>query len=57
MIGPLRVAPAQLIQAVEVITADFTAPEYIARAQSFLDSIDHVGIVCRECPGFIINRI
>jgi 3-hydroxybutyryl-CoA dehydrogenase len=57
VIGIHYVAPAHLIQAVEIITADFTAPEFVARAQSFLETIDHVGIVCRECPGFIINRI
>ncbi len=57
VIGIHYVAPAHLIQAVEIITADFTAPELVERALKFLESIDHVGIVCRECPGFIINRI
>jgi 3-hydroxybutyryl-CoA dehydrogenase len=57
MIGIHYVAPAHLIRAVEILTARFTDEDVIAQAKVFVESIDHVGIVCRETPGFIINRI
>jgi 3-hydroxybutyryl-CoA dehydrogenase len=57
VVGIHYVAPAHLIRAVEIITADFTDPTIVARARQFLDSIDRVGVACRECPGFLINRI
>jgi 3-hydroxybutyryl-CoA dehydrogenase len=57
VVGIHYVAPAHLIRAVEVLTASFTSTQVIADARSFVESIDHVGIVSRETPGFIINRI
>jgi 3-hydroxybutyryl-CoA dehydrogenase len=57
VVGIHYVAPAHLIRAVEVLTASFSDDKVIAQAKTFVDSIDHVGIVCRETPGFIINRI
>ena len=57
VIGIHYVAPAHLIRAVEIITADFTNPTLVDRARAFVKSIDHVGVVCRELPGFLINRI
>jgi 3-hydroxybutyryl-CoA dehydrogenase len=57
VVGIHYVAPAHLIRAVEVLTASFTDDKVVAQAKAFVNSIDHVGIVCRETPGFIINRI
>ncbi|MGK2942516.1 MAG: 3-hydroxyacyl-CoA dehydrogenase family protein [Immundisolibacter sp.] len=57
VIGIHYITPAHIIKAVEVIVADFTPPERIAWAHEFLASIDHVGVVCRESPGFLVNRI
>ncbi len=57
IIGIHYVAPAHLIRAIEIITASFTSQALIERAKDFINSIDHVGIVCRERPGFIINRL
>jgi 3-hydroxybutyryl-CoA dehydrogenase len=57
VVGIHYVAPAHLIRAVEVLTASFTDDRVVAQAKAFVDSIDHVSIVCRETPGFIINRI
>jgi len=57
VIGIHYVSPAHVIKAVEVIVADFTPPALITWAQDFLASIDHVGVVCRENPGFLVNRI
>ena len=56
-IGIHYVAPAHLIRAVDIITAEFTPASLIRQAQAFLQAIDHTGIVCRESPGFLINRI
>jgi 3-hydroxybutyryl-CoA dehydrogenase len=57
VVGIHYVAPAHLIRAVEVLTASFTDDRVVSQAKAFVDSIDHVSIVCRETPGFIINRI
>jgi 3-hydroxybutyryl-CoA dehydrogenase len=57
VIGIHYVAPAHLIRAVEIITASFTDESIVERAKQFLTSIDHVGIGCRERPGFLINKI
>ena len=37
--------------------ADFTPPELISWARAFVARIDHVPVVCREKPGFLINRM
>ena len=57
IIGIHYVSPAHLIRAVEIIFASFSDEKVLARAKDFLGSIDHVGIACRERPGFLINRI
>ena len=57
VIGIHYITPAHIIKAVEVIVADFTPPDLIAWAHDFLASIDHIGVVCRESPGFLVNRI
>ena len=57
IIGIHYVSPPHLIRAVEIITASFTDPAFIGRAKHFVESIDHIGIVCRERPGFLINKI
>jgi len=57
VIGIHYVSPAHLIRAVEVITADFTGKALIERSRAFVGSIDHVAIVCKERPGFLINKI
>jgi 3-hydroxybutyryl-CoA dehydrogenase len=49
--------PAHIIQAVELIYADFTPPELVQWGRKFLERIDHVGVACLERPGFLINRI
>jgi 3-hydroxybutyryl-CoA dehydrogenase len=57
VLGIHFVTPAHIIRAVELISADFTPPDLIAWGRAFLETIDHIGIACRERPGFIINRI
>lgn len=57
VIGIHYITPAHIVRAVEVIVADFTPPALIAWARDFVAAIDHVAVVCRENPGFLINRI
>jgi 3-hydroxybutyryl-CoA dehydrogenase len=57
VIGIHYISPAHIVRAVEVIVADFTPPALIAWARDFVAAIDHVAVVCRENPGFLINRI
>jgi len=57
MVGIHYITPAHIVQAVEIIVADFTPPELIAWARTFVARIDHVPVVCREKPGFLINRM
>jgi 3-hydroxybutyryl-CoA dehydrogenase len=45
------------VPVVEVIVAEFTPAELIDWARDFVTAIDHVPVVCRENPGFLINRI
>jgi 3-hydroxybutyryl-CoA dehydrogenase len=56
-LGIHYVSPPHVIRAVEIIVAPFTDEEVVERAHQYLRSIDHVGVVCRERPGFLINRI
>jgi 3-hydroxybutyryl-CoA dehydrogenase len=42
---------------VELITADFTPRALVDWGLQFLSTIDHVGVVCIEEPGFLVNRL
>lgn len=57
VVGIHYITPAHIVQAVEIIVADFTPPELIDWARVFVARIDHVSVVCREKPGFLINRM
>lgn len=49
--------PAHLMQLVEVIVHDQTAPDVIASAMRFMQSIGKVPILVKDSPGFVVNRI
>ena len=57
VIGIHYITPAHIVKAVEVILADFTPSTLVDWTREFLDSIDHVAIVCKESPGFLVNRL
>src|SRR3984885_4505610 len=57
VIGIHYITPAHIIPAVELIYADFTPPALIDWGREFLKTIDHIGVACRERPGFLVNRI
>jgi 3-hydroxybutyryl-CoA dehydrogenase len=57
ILGIHYITPAHVIRAVELIYADFTPPPLVEWGRKFLTTIDHVGVACRERPGFLVNRI
>ena len=57
VIGIHYITPAHIVPVVEVIIASFTPPERVKWARDFVAAIDHVAVVCREKPGFLVNRI
>jgi len=57
VLGIHYVTPAHIVRVVEIIHAEFTPPELVAWGRSFAETIDHVGVVIAERPGFLVNRI
>jgi 3-hydroxybutyryl-CoA dehydrogenase len=56
-LGVHYITPAHIICVVELVRADFTPSTLIEWGHSFLKTIDHVGVVCTEEPGFLVNRL
>lgn len=49
--------PAPLMPLVEIIPAVQTSKETLHRAKSLIDSWKKVTVVCKDTPGFIVNRV
>ncbi len=49
--------PAPVLPLVEVVRAERTDDETIARAYAFVRQVGKHPVVCRDTPGFIVNRI
>lgn len=49
--------PAPLMKLVEVVQAEHTSPEVIGQLISFTEKLGKVPVVCRDAPGFIVNRV
>jgi 3-hydroxyacyl-CoA dehydrogenase len=49
--------PASYMRLIEVIESDDTSPETAQAAANFAQQIKKVPVRCRECPGFVVNRI
>ncbi len=49
--------PAPLMKLVEIIRGDATTDEAMTAALDLVRSIDKEPVVCRESPGFIVNRV
>lgn len=49
--------PAPLMPLVEIIPAVQTSQSTLERAQSLIDSWKKVTVVCKDTPGFIVNRV
>lgn len=60
---PSRVAglhffnPAPLMKLVEVVAGDATAPTVMDQLVALTRSMGKVPVVCRDAPGFIVNRV
>jgi 3-hydroxybutyryl-CoA dehydrogenase len=57
MLGIHYISPAHIVPAVELIYGDFTPASLVEWGRDFVNTIEHVGVACRERPGFLINRI
>lgn len=61
--GPERMAglhffnPAQVMKLVEVVHAPSTSAETIEKLKSFALSLGKTPVVCKDSPGFIVNRV
>ena len=49
--------PAPLMKLVEVIKTKYTGEKIIAAAISFVTAINKTPVVCKDSPGFIVNRV
>lgn len=49
--------PAPLMPLVEIIPAVQTATETLEKAKALIDSWGKVSVVCKDTPGFIVNRV
>jgi 3-hydroxybutyryl-CoA dehydrogenase len=57
VIGVHYITPAHIVNLVELITAEFTPKTLVEWGLNFLKTIKHVGVVCIEEPGFLVNRL
>jgi 3-hydroxybutyryl-CoA dehydrogenase len=57
VIGVHYITPAHIVNLVELITAEFTPKTLVEWGLNFLKTIKHVGVVCTEEPGFLVNRL
>lgn len=57
MIGIHFFNPAPLMPLVEIIPAVQTAPEVVEQAKSLIDSWKKITVLCKDTPGFIVNRV
>lgn len=49
--------PAPLMPLVEIIPAVQTSSEVIERSKSLIDSWKKITVLCKDTPGFIVNRV
>jgi 3-hydroxybutyryl-CoA dehydrogenase len=57
LIGIHFITPAHVVKALEVIVNEHTPGTLLAWARDFVQNLGYHPIVCRESPGFIVNRI
>jgi enoyl-CoA hydratase/3-hydroxyacyl-CoA dehydrogenase len=49
--------PASIMPLIEIVEGDDTSPDTVKTAYNFAQAIRKQPIVCREIPGFVVNRI
>lgn len=57
MVGIHYFNPAHIMKLVEVIGAEQTDPEVLTFAKDYVKGVNKVGIVAKDAPGFIVNRV
>lgn len=57
VVGIHYISPPYILKPVEVIASDLTSPETVEAARRFVLKIDKVPVVCKDVPGFLVNRI
>ncbi len=50
-------SPAQIMPLVEIVQALTTSDATVAALREFVTSIGKTGVVCKDTPGFIVNRL
>src|SRR4029077_6739935 len=50
-------SPAQIMPLVEIVQALTTSDETVATLRGFVTSLGKTGVVCKDTPGFIVNRL
>ena len=49
--------PAQVMKLVEVVETTWTSGETIENCNTFIESLEKVPVLCKDSPGFIVNRV
>jgi len=49
--------PVHRMQLVEIVVGEQTSPETVQRVLTFVQSIGKLPVICKDHPGFIVNRI
>ncbi|MEY2411205.1 MAG: 3-hydroxyacyl-CoA dehydrogenase / enoyl-CoA hydratase / 3-hydroxybutyryl-CoA epimerase [Verrucomicrobiota bacterium] len=49
--------PVHKMQLVEIVVGQQTSPEVVRRAVKFVQQIGKLPVVCKDSPGFLVNRI
>lgn len=57
VVGIHYISPPYILKPVEVIASDLTSPETVEAARRFVLKIDKSPVVCKDVPGFLVNRI
>lgn len=49
--------PAHLMKLVEIIPTEDTTPETLEAVQTYVERIGKTGVLCKDTPAFIVNRV
>jgi 3-hydroxybutyryl-CoA dehydrogenase len=49
--------PAPVMKLVEIVTTEYTKQEAIQHIFSFVKSLNKIPVICKDSPGFIVNRV
>ncbi len=57
VVGIHYISPPYILKPVEVVAGELTSAETVEAARQFVIRIDKVPVVCKDVPGFLVNRI